>query len=182
LFATKIIQIGDKTKEKDKKETSYTLYSIFFIIFVGKSRKTMDMTQRLKLPLGMMLLLMGGMTYLLFRPQTLLMFHVTDAIGLSAAINSMREGISSQLPEFIIYNLPCALWAAAYILTTEYFLYRQSVKTRILVAGIIPVIGAVSELLQLTGLLPGTFDVADLLCYLVPYLLYLSITLKIKRI
>lgn len=140
------------------------------------------MTQRLKLPLGMMMLLMGGMTYLLFRPQTLLMFHVTDAIGLSAAINSMREGISSQLPEFIIYSLPGALWAAAYILTTEYFLYRQSVKTRILVAGIIPVIGAVSELLQFTGLLPGTFDVADLLCYLVPYLLYLSIILKIKRI
>ena len=140
------------------------------------------MTQRLKLPLGMMLLLMGGMTYLLFRPQTLLMFHVTDALGLSAVINSMREGISSQLPEFIIYNLPGALWAASYILTTEYFLYRQSVKTRILVAGIIPIIGAVSELLQLTGLLPGTFDVADLLCYLVPYLLYMSITLKIKRI
>lgn len=140
------------------------------------------MTQRLKLPLGMMMLLIGGMTYLLFRPQTLLMFHVTDAIGLSAAINSMREGISSQLPEFIIYSLPGALWAAAYILTTEYFLYRQSVKTRILVAGIIPVIGAVSELLQFTGLLPGTFDVADLLCYLVPYLLYMSIILKIKRI
>lgn len=94
----------------------------------------------------------------------------------------MREGISSQLPEFIIYSLPGALWAAAYILTTEYFLYRQSVKTRIFVAGIIPIIGAVSELLQLTGLLPGTFDVADLLCYLVPYLLYMSIILKIKRI
>ena len=140
------------------------------------------MTQRLKLPLGMMMLLMGGMTYLLFRPQTLLMFHVTDAIGLSAAINSMREGISSQLPEFIIYSLPGALWAAAYILTIDSLMFRQSVMPRILVSGIIPVIGAVSELLQLTGLLPGTFDVADLLCYLVPYLLYLSITLKIKRI
>lgn len=140
------------------------------------------MTQRLKLPLGMMLLLMGGMTYLLFRPQTLLMFHVTDAIGLSAAINSMREGISSQLPEFIIYNLPGALWAAAYILTIDSLMFRQSVMPRILVSGIIPVIGAVSELLQLIGLLPGTFDVADLLCYLIPYLLYLSITLKIKRI
>lgn len=140
------------------------------------------MTQRLKLPLGMMLLLMGGMTYLLFRPQTLLMFHVTDALGLSAVINSMRKGISSQLPEFIIYNLPGALWAAAYILTIDSLMFRQSVMPRILVSGIIPVIGAVSELLQLIGLLPGTFDVADLLCYLVPYLLYLSITLKIKRI
>jgi hypothetical protein len=140
------------------------------------------MTQRLKLPLGMMLLLMGGMTYLLFRPQTLLMFHVTDAIGLSAAINSMREGINSQLPEFIIYSLPGALWAAAYILTIDSLMFRQSVMPRILVSGIIPVIGAVSELLQLIGLLPVTFDVADLLCYLIPYLLYLSITLKIKRI
>ena len=142
----------------------------------------MDMTQRLKLPLGMMMLLTGGMTYLLFRPQTLLMFHVTDALGLSAVINSMRKGISSQLPEFIIYNLPGALWAAAYILTIDSLMFRQSVMPRILVSGIIPVIGAVSELLQLIGLLPGTFDVADLLCYLIPYLLYLSITLKIKRI
>ena len=140
------------------------------------------MTQRLKLPLGMMLLLTGGITYLLFRPQTLLMFHVTDALGLSAVINSMRKGISSQLPEFIIYNLPGALWAAAYILTIDSLMFRQSVMPRILVSGIIPVIGAVSELLQLIGLLPGTFDVADLLCYLIPYLLYLSITLKIKRI
>ena len=140
------------------------------------------MTQRLKLPLGMMMLLMGGMTYLLFRPQTLLMFHVTDALGLSAVINSMRKGISSQLPEFIIYSLPGALWAAAYILTIDSLMFRQSVMPRILVSGIIPVIGAVSELLQLIGLLPGTFDVADLLCYLIPYLLYLSITLKIKRI
>ena len=140
------------------------------------------MTQRLKLPLGMMMLLMGGMTYLLFRPQTLLMFHVTDALGLSAVINSMRKGISSQLPEFIIYNLPGALWAAAYILTIDSLMFRQSVMPRILVSGIIPVIGAVSELLQLIGLLPGTFDVADLLCYLIPYLLYLSITLKITRI
>ena len=140
------------------------------------------MTQRLKLPLGMMLLLTGGMTYLLFRPQTLLMFHVTDALGLSAVINSMRKGISSQLPEFIIYNLPGALWAAAYILTIDSLMFRQSVMPRILVSGIIPVIGAVSELLQLIGLLPGTFDVADLLCYLVPYLLYMSITLKIKQI
>lgn len=128
------------------------------------------------------MLLIGGMTYLLYRPQTLLMFHVTDAIGLSTVINSMREGISSQLPEFIIYSLPGALWASAYILTIDGFMYRQSVMTRILTASIIPVIGAVSELLQLTGLLPGTFDVADLLCYLVPYLFYLSIILKIKRI
>jgi hypothetical protein len=74
------------------------------------------------------------------------------------------------------------LWAAAYILTIDSLMFRQSVMPRILVSGIIPVIGAVSELLQLIGLLPGTFDVADLLCYLVPYLLYLSITLKIKRI
>jgi hypothetical protein len=74
------------------------------------------------------------------------------------------------------------LWAAAYILTIDSLMFRQSVMPRILVSGIIPVIGAVSELLQLIGLLPGTFDVADLLCYLIPYLLYLSITLKIKRI
>lgn len=141
------------------------------------------MTQRLKLSLGIMLLLVGGITYLLFRPRTLLMFHVADYLGLSLVIDRIREGMTDAwLPEFIVYSLPGALWSAAYLLTADCFLYGQSVRTRLVATSIIPLIGAASEVLQLTGMVPGTFDGWDLLCYLIPYLLYLSCITKNKPI
>ena len=141
------------------------------------------MTQRLKLSLGIMLLLVGGITYLLFRPRTLLMFHMADYLGLSPIIDRIREGMTDAwIPEFIVYNLPGALWSAAYLLTVDCFLYGQSVRTRLVATCIIPLIGAASELFQLTGMVPGTFDGWDLLCYLIPYLLYLSCITKNKPI
>ena len=141
------------------------------------------MTQRLKLSLGIMLLLVGGITYLLFRPRTLLMFHVADYLGLSPIIDRIREGMTDAwFPEFIVYSLPGALWSAAYLLTVDCFLYGQSVRTRLVATSIIPLIGAASEVLQLTGMVPGTFDGWDLLCYLIPYLLYLSCITKNKLI
>lgn len=141
------------------------------------------MTQRLKLSLGIMLLLVGGITYLLFRPRTLLMFHVADYLVLSPIIDRIREGMTNAwFPEFIIYSLPGALWSAAYLLTADCFLNGQTVKTRLAITSIIPLIGAASELLQLTGVLPGTYDGWDLLCYLIPYLIYLSCITKNKLI
>lgn len=141
------------------------------------------MTQRLKLSLGIMLLLVGGITYLLFRPRTLLMFHVADYLGLSPIIDRIREGITDAwLPEFIVYSLPGALWSTAYLLTVDCFLYGQSVRTRLVATSIIPLIGAASEVFQLTGMVPGTFDGWDLLCYLIPYFLYLSCITKNKPI
>ena len=141
------------------------------------------MTQRLKLSLGIVLLLVGGITYLLFRPRTLLMFHVADYLGLSPIIDRIREGMTDAwIPEFIVYNLPGALWSAAYLLTVDCFLYGQSVRTRLVATSIVPLIGAVSEVFQLTGMVPGTFDGWDLLCYLIPYLLYLSCITKNKPI
>jgi hypothetical protein len=141
------------------------------------------MTQRLKLSLGIMLLLVGGITYLLFRPRTLLMFHVADYLALSPIIDRIREGMTNAwFPEFIVYSLPGALWSAAYLLTADCFLNGQTVKTRLAITSIIPLIGAASELLQLTGVLPGTYDGWDLLCYLIPYLIYLSCITKNKLI
>jgi hypothetical protein len=141
------------------------------------------MTQRLKLSLGIMLLLVGGITYLLFRPRTLLMFHVADYLVLSPIIDRIREGMTNVwFPEFIVYSLPGALWSAAYLLTADCFLNGQTIKTRLAITSIIPLIGAASELLQLTGVLPGTYDGWDLLCYLIPYLIYLSCITKNKLI
>ena len=120
------------------------------------------------------LLAAGGLTYLLFRPCTLLMFRLVDALGAMPALARLRDwasGTGAQLPEWVVYCLPNALWSAAYILTVEALLKPS--RGKVAVAGIMPVAGAVSEWLQAMGVLRGTFDVLDIVAYLLPYLAYL---------
>ena len=116
----------------------------------------------------------GGLIYLLFRPCTLLMFRLVDAFGVMPALEKFRGWTSNagtQLPEWIVYCLPNALWSAAYILTVEALL-RPS-RSKLAMAGIMPVAGAVSEWLQAVGLLRGTFDAVDVVAYVLPYLAYI---------
>ena len=120
------------------------------------------------------LLTAGGLTYLLFRPCTLLMFRLVDALGAMDALEKFRGLVSytgTQLPEWVVYCLPNALWSAAYILTVEALLKPS--RGKLAVAGIMPVAGAVSEWLQAVGVLGGTFDALDIVAYLLPYFAYL---------
>lgn len=136
------------------------------------------MTRNYCIPLAMMgmgvsMLIVGGLLYLLYRPQTLLLFHVADAMGLSSGIGQWREGASGLQPaEFIVYNLPAGLWAASYVLITATLSQPLPRPRRRVAVAFIPLIGAVSELMQVVGLLPGTFDPADLVLYLLPLAVY----------
>lgn len=121
------------------------------------------------------LLAVGGITYLLFRPCTLLMFRLVDTLGAMPYLDNYRawaSGFGTQLPEWVVYSLPNALWAAAYIITVEALLIPS--RSKVAVAGIMPVAGAVSECLQAAGMLRGTFDVVDMAAYLLPYFAYLT--------
>ena len=125
-----------------------------------------------QIPLGLLLLVVGGMIYVSFRPTSLLLFHSLDFLGLSAGVDAWRDLVSGWQPhEFIVYSLPGGLWAAAYILLTHGLLAYQPTTLRVGIASLIPLTGIGSELLQRWGLLPGTFDIADLLCYAAPLLL-----------
>jgi len=93
--------------------------------------------------LAALMLTIGGGLYLLFRPQSLLLFHVG------------------------------ALWAGAYVLLTDTLLTGNGWRERLLWTALMPAIGIGSELLQAVGWLPGTPDAADVTAYALPYLLYL---------
>ena len=100
---------------------------------------------------------------------------MADKVGLGGIIDAWRDASHlSTLNPFLIYSLPCALWTASYLFLMDGLFQGQPVATRLRWASVIPAVGIVTELLQGPHLLPGTFDVADLLCYLIPYLLYLS--------
>ena len=143
---------------------------------------------------GLMFLLVGGMLYVLYRPQTLLLFRVSDALGLSSVIGEWRQfaSVSYRPADFVVYSLPAGLWAASYVLITAPLTsllrkrssgvesgssdaashnVRRCYPLYVAVA-FIPLLGAASELMQALHLLPGTYDPADLVLYLLPLAAY----------
>lgn len=126
-------------------------------------------------------LLLGGIIYLTFRTSQLLLFRTFKLIGFEEYINQWRQAINLSLPQWAIFCLPDALWASAYILIIDTLLNKYTLKTKLIVASIIPSIGIVSELMQALQLLPGTFDIFDIVAYSVPFLLYIFINLTITK-
>ena len=109
------------------------------------------------------LLAVGGLTYLLFRPCTLLMFRLVDALGAMTVLGDCRSWAADSgawLPEWVVY-----------ILAIEALLAPS--RNKVVIAGIMPVAGAVTEWLQAIGVLSGTFDVLDIVAYTLPYLAYI---------
>lgn len=97
------------------------------------------MTTRLQMLIGLVMLLLGGMIYLLFRPTTLLLFHTLDMVGLMPLVTDWRTlAAACQPSEFVVYSLPGGLWAAAYILLVVSLLGRVRRWQRMMVASIIP--------------------------------------------
>lgn len=130
-----------------------------------------------RLFMGVMLLFMGGMLYVLYRPQTLLLFHVAEGLGLTDAISQWRLQAAStwQPAEFIVYCLPAGLWATSYVLIVGMLAQGLPAKRRWTAVAFIPTLGAASELMQAMGIIPGTFDWTDLALYVLPFLAYATI-------
>lgn len=130
---------------------------------------------RLKLLSSFGLLLVGGLLYLLFRPRTLLLFCVADALGAASVVDGWRAAVADwHLPAFAVHNLPGGLWAVSYMLIVDALLAGRPWQARLAAVSVIPLAGAASELMQALHLLPGTPDVADAVCYLLPLAIYLS--------
>lgn len=114
--------------------------------------------------LAFILILMGGLIYLCYRPMSLRLFRWAHLTASTQWITSLRRGVPSSLPDWVIYALPDGLWACSYAIFIG-TLWNFSLPKCLPFALIIPVIGVASELLQKIGMLPGVYDTADLLSY-----------------
>lgn len=111
-------------------------------------------------------LVAGSAIYILFRPTSLLMFQWFNAIGLMGKIEALRNNPpieAYRLPPWVIFSLPFALWVLSYMLCIETIWWRSRSHWRDLWFWCVAVVSIVSEFCQLLGVLPGTFDLADLL-------------------
>lgn len=120
-----------------------------------------------------LMLLLGGAIYMFYRPHVLLMHVWVDNIFMAPWIDNVRQMTGMvRLPSYIVYCLPGALWSTAYILVSDALFLHLPLAKRLSWAVVVPVLGTVSEIMQAFHILPGHFDWLDLLCYILPFLLY----------
>ena len=128
-------------------------------------------SKRLEIIIAALCFLTGVSIYLLWRDEHLLIHRVLRACHLHTILDGIRSQVADiYLPEWVRFALPDGLWSMSYILTIDALVKRDYLWT-----SVIPAIGILSELMQWTGWLPGTFDLCDLLAYGLPYLLYVLI-------
>lgn len=129
----------------------------------------------MKLISGVASLLAGAVIYLLFRSKNLLGFELLNRIGVGPWADRMRSYTADvRLPDVVVNSLPGGLWALGYILVIDSIFGNQSRSTRIVWASVIPLLGVCSEVLQGVGLLPGVFDLWDLVCYALPFIFFVT--------
>lgn len=130
--------------------------------------------------IALTLFIFGGYIYIVFRPMSLHMFSWFEHISIMNTIEMLRlNPLFDTDSSFIIYSLPNGLWVTSYILIMD-AIWSPNIKMIIIFSSIIPIVGVSSELLQGIGILKGTFDTRDLVCYASPYIVYMLLKVKIK--
>lgn len=135
----------------------------------------MDIT---RLAVAALLLITGGVIYVLFRSSGLILFDWIDALGLSHKVQIIREASAGLTPgSFIRYSLPDGLWLTSYLLIINAVIGHNDRWLWLGFTLLLPTYAICHEVLQGLGVCRGTFDTLDLLCYSVP----LAIDLVICR-
>ena len=124
--------------------------------------------------LGFAFLACGCLIYLLFRSKSLNIYQWCNAFGLSEMIDSLRYVASTlAISEWVKYSLPDGLYCAAYILIIDAIWKNDNRLIKFIIISLVPFVTVSSELLQYFGLVKGTFDMYDLICYSIPPMIYL---------
>lgn len=120
------------------------------------------------------LLLIGGAIYLGYRSGNLVMFQLLNKFGFSNFLNSFRDiGANYSIYDWIKYCMPDGLWLFSYMFLIDTIWDNHKCVSYYIFLWILPVIAIISELLQFIMIVPGTFDIMDLSCYLMATIIFL---------
>ena len=136
-----------------------------------------DIMKRLaEATIGLVALALGGLIYVRYRSESLLMFDWFQNLGLGDLVKSIRmNATNSELFEWVKFNMPAGLWLLAYMFMIDSVWGKEKNYVYLYFLYILPFLAITSELMQISGLLPGTFDVMDLFCYVFAILLFVII-------
>jgi hypothetical protein len=116
-------------------------------------------------------ILVGGLIYLAFRDTSLLMFRWAGWFGLDVAIEAMRVHTLPHrpgIPDWILFSVPDGVWVFACTAFFARLWHDGHWVFRGFWIGLGPALAIGGELGQLgfIGLVPGTFDPADMIFYI----------------
>lgn len=130
----------------------------------------------LQCTLSGLLLLVGSCIYILFRTTSLRVFEWIGKAHLSDEVGVLRYKLQDiVIDDWILFCLPDACWSASYITLTDAIWKHAAAKSKVYFASIIPLIGVASELLQFFRVVPGYFDIIDIIAYILPLIIYIII-------
>ncbi len=130
--------------------------------------------------IGILFLLIGIFIYLFYRSNSLLFFSWLDFINIKS-INGFDFNHQSKIQSFLVYSLPNMLWYISFLLIMI-GIWGNNKKCFTLYFCLISLISVGSEILQLFYIIPGTFDIVDLLsmiiCIIVAFIVYFNFLAK----
>ena len=138
----------------------------------------------------MFTLILGCFIYITFRQDTLIMFSWLDSIYLLDVISDYRlftMPLSAHLPSWFLYSLPDGLWLFSFVSILLAIWDNTISKHNIHWFILVPTIAVFIEIGQLLSIVSGTFDILDLIFYLIGTVLPILIfnnskTIKSKTI
>lgn len=123
-----------------------------------------------------LLMLIGGMLYILYRPTSLIMFSWFSSLGFDNCINTMRAkgtSLADILPCWIVFSLPQALWCfSGFLAIHAIWLNVRCVQEQFWLTFVL-LLALGGELGQLVGIIDGVFDFIDLLFLVLAFCLAL---------
>ena len=130
----------------------------------------------LKVMLSLVILLLGGLIYVIFRDKSLLMFDWFNTIGISSEIDGLRRLFQGEgIYGWVKYSLPDGLWIFSYMFIIDAIWDRERNAVSILFLWGLPIVAVLSECFQYFGLLPGVFDWIDMASYMLAIVLFMII-------
>ena len=116
--------------------------------------------------ISLFLLFIGGTLYLKFRDHTLIMFSWLKYINAEFLFSQMEFDETNAILSFMIYSFPTGVWLMSAIIIFG-IIWNENKRTFFAYTFLFCGINIAGETLQLVGLMPGTFDLIDLLTILV---------------
>lgn len=128
---------------------------------------------------------MGVLVYISFRQDTLKMFDWFDRVALSELVSRLRRftlPMADFFPNWFLYSVPDGLWLFSYLSILLVIWNNKISKHNVHWLLSVPTIAIVSEIGQWFGIVPGTFDVFDLIFYLAGTVLPILLFTNLKTI
>lgn len=135
------------------------------------ARRKTSVTKKTSLvALSIMFILIGGFIYLFFRPHTLKMFVWLRIINCEHIFQLRDYNHDLKFIEFLIFSLPNGLWILSLLIILGLIWEKHRIFF-IIYSSFFTGISILFEFFQKFGLIPGTFDIADILVLLIFHIL-----------